>query len=93
MAGRDEIILGYNDRTASIKTNADTVIDCIRRALAERAGRWKLVVGDFIRLFSGLLNSPAATQLARWYIAKADDTPEPAPERVAFLRELEELGG
>ncbi|MBZ9599559.1 esterase/lipase family protein [Streptomyces yangpuensis] len=155
--GRDVIILGYNDRTASIKANADTVIDCIRRTLAERVGRSKLVVGgfsmggmvtryalakmehdpalpdhetalhlsydsphhggwlpvslqafihfatdnfgdapvvgEFIRLFSGLLNSPAAKQMARWHIAKADDTPAPAPERVAFLRELEELGG
>ncbi|MFB7539044.1 esterase/lipase family protein [Streptomyces zaomyceticus] len=156
-AGRDVIILGYNDRTASIKDNADTAIDCVRRALAERVGRSKLVVGgfsmgglvtryalakmeqdpalpdhetalhlsydsphhggwlpvslqgfihfatdhfgedpivgQFIRLFSGLLNSPAAKQMARWYIAKADDTPAPASERVEFLRELDELGG
>ncbi|MFE7549924.1 esterase/lipase family protein [Streptomyces gardneri] len=156
-AGRDVIILGYHDRTASIKDNADTAIDCIRRTLAERVGRSKLVVGGFsmgglvtryalakmeqdpslpdhetalhlsydsphhgswlpvslqafvhfaadnwsedpvvgesLRLFSGLLNSPAAKQMARWYIAKADDTPAPAPERVALLRELEELGG
>ncbi|MFF8838659.1 esterase/lipase family protein [Streptomyces sp. NPDC015130] len=155
--GRDVIILGYNDRTAPIKDNAETAIDCIRRALAERVGRAKLVVGGFsmgglvtryalakmeqdpslpdhetavhlsydsphqgawlpvslqafvhfaadnfsddpvvgdsLRLFSGLLNSPAAKQMARWYIAKADDTPAPAAERVAFLRELEELGG
>lgn len=46
-AGRDVIILGYNDRTASITDNADTVIDCIRRALNERVGRSKLVVGGF----------------------------------------------
>ncbi|MFE7584536.1 lipase family alpha/beta hydrolase [Streptomyces gardneri] len=155
-AGRDVIILGYNDRTAPIKENADTAIDCIRRALAERVGQAKLVVGGFsmgglvtryaltrmeqdptlpdhetgihlsydsphhgawlpvslqafvhfaadhwseeplvgesLRLFSGLLNSPAAKQMARWYIAKADDTPAAAPERVAFLKELEELG-
>ncbi|MFD8757261.1 esterase/lipase family protein [Kitasatospora sp. NPDC059577] len=155
--GRDVIILGYDDRTASIKDNADTVVDCIRRTIRERVGRSKLVVGGFsmggmvtryalarmeqdptlpdhetslhlsydsphhgswlpvslqafihfatdnwsddpvvgdsLRLFSGLLNSPAAKQMARWYIAKADDTPAPAPERVAFLRELDELGG
>ncbi|MFE7379055.1 esterase/lipase family protein [Streptomyces zhihengii] len=155
--GRDVIILGYHDRTAPIGDNAGTAVDCIRRALAERVGRSKLVVGgfsmgglvtryalarmeqdpalpdhetalhlsydsphrggwlpvslqafihfatdnfgdepvvgDFIRLFSGLLNSPAAKQMARWYIAKADDTPAAAPERVAFLRELDELGG
>ncbi|MEU7075895.1 hypothetical protein AB0B30_37775 [Streptomyces narbonensis] len=156
-AGRDVIILGYNDRTAPIEDNAGTAIDCIRRALAERVGRAKLVVGGFsmgglvtryalakmeqdpslpdhetalylsydsphhgawlpvslqafihfatdnwgedpivggsLRLFSGLVNSPAAKQMARWYIAKADDTPAPAPERAAFLRELEALGG
>ncbi|WP_354637356.1 esterase/lipase family protein [Kitasatospora camelliae] len=155
--GRDVIILGYEDRTASIKDNADTAIDCIRRALSERVGRSKLVVGGFsmgglitryalakmeqdpalpdheaslhlsydsphhggwlpvslqafihfatdqwsedpivgesLRLFSGLLNSPAAKQMARWHIAKVDDTPAPAPERVTFLRELDELGG
>ncbi|TDC74032.1 esterase/lipase family protein [Streptomyces hainanensis] len=155
--GRDVIILGYTDRTASIKDNADTAIDCVRRALAERVGHAKLVVGGFsmggvvtryalakmeqdpglpdhetslhlsydsphhggwlpvslqafihfatdnwsedpvvgdsLRLFSGLLNSPAAKELARWYLAKVDDTPAPAPERVAFLRELDELGG
>ncbi|MFB6836720.1 esterase/lipase family protein [Streptomyces sp. NPDC056361] len=155
--GRDVIILGYNDRTASIKDNADTAIDCIRRALGERVGRSKLVVGGFsmggmvtryalakmeqdpalpdhetslhlsydsphhggwlpvslqafihfatdnwsedpvvgesLRQFSALLNSPAAKQMARWYIAKTDDTPAPAPERVQFLRELDELGG
>ncbi|MFD6874421.1 MULTISPECIES: esterase/lipase family protein [unclassified Streptomyces] len=45
--GRDVIILGYHDRAASITANADTVIDCIRRALAERVGRSKLVVGGF----------------------------------------------
>ncbi|MGW6604153.1 esterase/lipase family protein [Streptomyces sp. NPDC055036] len=46
-AGRDVIILGYADRTASITANADTAIDCVRRALAERVGRTKLVVGGF----------------------------------------------
>ncbi|MER5966373.1 hypothetical protein [Streptomyces sp. NPDC002057] len=34
--GRDVVILGYDDRAASITANADTAIDCIRRALAER---------------------------------------------------------
>ncbi|MYU25180.1 alpha/beta hydrolase [Streptomyces sp. SID8352] len=155
--GRDVIILGYDDRTASIRDNVDTAIDCVRRALAERVGRSRLVVGGFsmgglitryalarmeqdpalpdhetslhlsydsphqggwlpvsfqafihfaadnwsedpvvgdsLRLFSGLLNSPAAKQMARWYIAKPDDTPAPAPEREQFLRELDELGG
>ncbi|MER7827013.1 hypothetical protein ABTX85_31140 [Streptomyces sp. NPDC096097] len=154
--GRDVIILGYSDRTASITENADTVIDCIRRALGERMGREKLVVGGFsmgglvtryalakmeqdfsipdhetslyfsydtphrgawlpvslqafthfaadnwaetpvvgdhLRQFSALLNSPAARQMARWHIEKAGGTAKEAPERVEFLRELEKLG-
>ncbi|MFD0431601.1 esterase/lipase family protein [Streptomyces zhihengii] len=45
--GRDVIILGYHDRTAPIGDNAGTAVDCIRRALAERVGRSKLVVGGF----------------------------------------------
>ncbi|MFD7915902.1 esterase/lipase family protein [Streptomyces sp. NPDC059752] len=156
-AGRDVIILGYDDRTASITANADTAIDCIRRATAERVGRAKLAVGGFsmggmvtryalakmeqdpalpdhetslyfsydsphhggwfpialqafthfatdkwgdadgigpvLRQFSGLLNSPAAKQMARWHIGKATETPKQAPERVEFLKELDELGG
>ncbi|MFD7631269.1 esterase/lipase family protein [Streptomyces sp. NPDC059851] len=155
--GRDVIILGYNDRTASITANADTAIDCIRRATAERVGTAKLTVGGFsmgglvtryalakmeqdptlpdhetslyfsydsphqgawfpialqafthfatdkwgdapgvgpvLRQFSGLLNSPAARQMARWHIEKVGDTPVQAPERVAFLRALDEVGG
>ncbi|MFF4387406.1 esterase/lipase family protein [Streptomyces sp. NPDC001552] len=156
-AGRDVIILGYDDRTASITANAETAIDCIRRATAERVGRAKLAVGGFsmggmvtryalakmeqdpalpdhetslyfsydsphhgawfpialqafthfatdkwgdadgigpvLRQFSGLLNSPAAKQMARWHIGKATETPKQAPERVEFLKELDELGG
>ncbi|MFD3762582.1 esterase/lipase family protein [Streptomyces sp. NPDC058622] len=156
-AGRDVIILGYTDRTASITSNADTAIECIRRAGAERVGQAKLVVGGFsmgglvtryalarmeqdpnlsdhetglyisydtphqgawfpiaiqafthfatdnwgetpgigpvLRQFSALLNSPAAKQMARWHIEKADATPEQASERTAFLRALDEVGG
>ncbi|MEU0835287.1 hypothetical protein [Streptomyces sp. NPDC005969] len=155
--GRDVIILGYHDRTASITDNADTAIDCIRRTIAERVGRAKLAVGGFsmggmvtryalakmehdpalpdhetsiylsydsphqggwfpialqafthfatdkwgevpgvgpvLRQFSGLLNSPAAKQMARWHIAKVGDTPRQAPERTTFLRALDEVGG
>ncbi|KPM56743.1 hypothetical protein ACG83_02400 [Frankia sp. R43] len=155
--GRDVIILGYEDRTASITANADTAIDSIRRAIAERVGQARLTVGGFsmgglvtryalakmeqdpglpdhetavhlsydsphhggwlpvslqafthfaadnwgdnpqlgpiLRQLSGLLNSPAARQMARWHIAKVGDAPGQAPERVAFLKELDELGG
>ncbi|MER8042146.1 hypothetical protein [Streptomyces sp. NPDC094032] len=45
--GRDVIILGYDNRTASITENAETVIDCIQRAKAERIGQAPLVVGGF----------------------------------------------
>ncbi|MGW1769446.1 esterase/lipase family protein [Streptomyces sp. NPDC002073] len=154
-AGRDVIILGYTDRTASITDNADTAIECIRRATAERVGRAKLAVGGFsmgglitryalakmendstdhetslyfsydtphqgawfpiaiqafthfatdnwgetpgigpvLRQFSGLLNSTAAKQMARWHIGKADATPEQASERTAFLKALDQVGG
>ncbi|MFJ9703839.1 esterase/lipase family protein [Streptomyces sp. NPDC101234] len=156
-SGRDVIILGYDDRTASITDNADTAIECIRRALSERVGRAKLAVGGFsmggmvtryalarmeqdpacpdhetalyfsydsphqggwlpialqafthyatdkwgdapgigpvLRQFSGLLNSPAAKQMARWHIEKVGDTPAQAPERTAFLKELDKVGG
>ncbi|MER5967512.1 hypothetical protein [Streptomyces sp. NPDC002057] len=156
-AGRDVVILGYDDRAASITANADTAIDCIRRALAERVGRSKLVVGGFsmgglitryalakmeqdpalpdhetalylsydtphqgawlpvslqafthfaadnwgevplvgekLRQFSALLNSPAARQMARWHLEKASGTVKEDPERAEFLQKLDELGG
>ncbi|WP_411107733.1 esterase/lipase family protein [Streptomyces sp. cmx-4-9] len=155
--GRDVIILGYDNRAASITANADIVIDCIRRTLAERVGRSKLVVGGFsmgglvtryalakmeqdpalpdhetslylsydtphqgawlpvslqafthfaadnwgevplvgekLRQFSALLNSPAARQMARWHLEKASGTVKEDRERIEFLRALEELGG
>ncbi|MCX4985850.1 hypothetical protein [Streptomyces sp. NBC_00572] len=50
-------------------------------------------IGPVLRQFSGLLNSPAAKQMARWHIEKADATPEQASERTAFLRALDEVGG
>jgi hypothetical protein len=44
-AGRDVIVLGYDSRNASIRTNADAAIECILRATAERSGSEPLVVG------------------------------------------------
>ncbi|MFF7775043.1 esterase/lipase family protein [Streptomyces tanashiensis] len=154
--GRDVIILGYGDRTASIVDNAETAIECVRRTIAERVGQARLTVGGFsmggivtryalakmehdsslpdhetstyfsydsphhggwfpvalqafthfateqwgdtdgvgpvLQQLSGLLNSPAAKQMARWHIAKPGDTPKPAPERAEFLQKLDELG-
>ncbi|MFD8950476.1 esterase/lipase family protein [Streptomyces xanthophaeus] len=156
-AGRDVIILGYHDRTASITANAETAIECISRAVRERVGDRKLAVGGFsmgglitryalarmekdpnlpdhetatylsydtphhgawfpvslqafthyatdkwgdhpalgpvLRQLSGLLNSTAAKEMARWHIGKVDAEPEQAPERLTFLRKLDELGG
>jgi len=46
-AGKDLIILGYADRTASILDNAKIARACIRRAIAERDGDEPLVVGGF----------------------------------------------
>ncbi|MFG2525926.1 esterase/lipase family protein [Streptomyces sp. NPDC048527] len=155
--GRDVVILGYHDRTASITDNADTAVECIQRAISQRAGREKLTVGGFsmgglttryalakmahdpklpdhetstyisydtphhgawfpvslqafthfatdswgdaplvgpaLRQLSGLLNSPAARQMARWHIEKVGDEPGQAPERAEFVRKLAEVGG
>ncbi|MFE1289747.1 hypothetical protein [Streptomyces sp. NPDC058751] len=49
--------------------------------------------GPLLRQFSGLLNSPAAKQMARRHIEKVGSTPQQAPERTAFLRALDEVGG
>lgn len=153
-AGRDVVILGYDDRTASITENAEAAIYCINRTAAERQGNEQLVVGGFsmgglitryalakmekentahetalyfsydtphqgawfpialqafthfakdnfgnnpdvgpdLRRFSELLNSTAAKEMARWHIAKADATPQQAPERTAFLKALNDVG-
>lgn len=45
--GYDPIILGYDDRTASILVNAEVAIACIHKAISERAGDAPLVVGGF----------------------------------------------
>ncbi|MFC5665702.1 esterase/lipase family protein [Kitasatospora misakiensis] len=74
--GHDVIILGYEDRTASITANADTAIECIRRALNERAGRAKLVVGGFS--MGGLIT--------RYALAKMEQDPElPDHETAVYL--------
>jgi len=43
--GRDVIVLGYDSRCASILSNAEVAIKCIRRAIDERTGDTPLVVG------------------------------------------------
>jgi hypothetical protein len=46
-AGKDVIILGYNDRTDSIIENAKIARACINRVIDERDGDTPLVVGGF----------------------------------------------
>lgn len=45
-----------------------------------------------LRQLSGLLNSPAAKEMARWHIGKVDAEPKQASERLAFLRKLDDIG-
>ncbi|MEU8572572.1 esterase/lipase family protein [Streptomyces asoensis] len=45
--GRDVILLGFDERSASILTNAETATAAIMRASAEQLGDARLVVGGF----------------------------------------------
>ncbi|MFE7930777.1 esterase/lipase family protein [Streptomyces sp. NPDC057456] len=45
--GFDVILLGFNERSASILDNADVAIECIRRTVADREGDARLTVGGF----------------------------------------------
>ncbi|MFE4616010.1 esterase/lipase family protein [Streptomyces sp. NPDC056747] len=45
--GFDVILLGFDDRSASILDNADVAIECIRRTNADREGDTMLTVGGF----------------------------------------------
>lgn len=45
--GRDVIIVGFEERSASILDNAETVIAAILRTLAEQVGDTRLAVGGF----------------------------------------------
>lgn len=45
--GRDVILLGFEERSASILANAETVVAAVMRASAEQMGDARLVVGGF----------------------------------------------
>lgn len=45
--GFDVILLGFDERSASILDNANVAIECIRRAIADREGPAMLTVGGF----------------------------------------------
>ncbi|MFJ8441368.1 esterase/lipase family protein [Kitasatospora griseola] len=141
---RDVILIGFDERSASITVNADTVIAAIHRTLAQRIGNARLTVGGFsmgglvtryalaklenderidhetglylsfdsphrgasvpvgIQAFAHLIpfpnkfakqmNSPAARQLLWQHYDPATKEIGVAPERTAFLAELERVG-
>lgn len=45
--GHDLILLGYDERNASILTNAEIATQCVMRAIAERKGTAPLLTGGF----------------------------------------------
>jgi hypothetical protein len=47
--GRDLVVVGYGDGKANLDTNANVVIECVRRTLAERLGSAPLTVGGIGR--------------------------------------------
>jgi pimeloyl-ACP methyl ester carboxylesterase len=59
--GRDLVILGFDDCTASILDNAQTAIECIMRTIAERLGSDPLTVGGFS--MGGLITRYALAKL------------------------------
>ncbi|MET0237156.1 MAG: hypothetical protein ABW224_21075 [Kibdelosporangium sp.] len=61
--GRDLIILGYTERSASILTNAETATAAIRQSIAERQGSAGLVVGGFS--MGGLVTRYALARMER----------------------------
>ncbi|MEE1751407.1 esterase/lipase family protein [Streptomyces sp. SP18CS02] len=46
-AGFDLILLGFEERSASIYDNAEVAIECIKKTIDEREGQAKLAVGGF----------------------------------------------
>ncbi|MFD9429841.1 esterase/lipase family protein [Streptomyces sp. NPDC060002] len=154
--GFDVILLGFNERSASILDNADVAIECIRRTVADREGDARLTVGGFsmggmvtryalakmetqeedhetstylsydtphcgawlplgvqafahfvkkhwgetnplLRLYSDLVNSPAARQMLRWHIESGTEvTLDVAAgqdrKRTDFLEALHRVG-
>ncbi|GAA2635845.1 hypothetical protein GCM10010425_42250 [Streptomyces spororaveus] len=46
-AGFDLVLLGFDERSASITVNADVAIQCIEKTIADREGEARLTVGGF----------------------------------------------
>ncbi|WP_042371376.1 esterase/lipase family protein [Streptacidiphilus neutrinimicus] len=141
--GRDVILLGFDERSASILDNAQAAMAAVQRTLAEQLGGAPLTVGGFsmggiitryaladlerqrmdhrTRLyfsydsphrggvvpiglqafshfiplandFARQMNSPAARQMLWRHYDPSNGGIGVAPERVAFLKKLEEIG-
>ncbi|MFI6958018.1 esterase/lipase family protein [Nocardia sp. NPDC050408] len=74
--GRDVIVLGYDNRAASIPDNANTAIECIQTAIRRRAGKAKLAVGGF----------SMGGMVTRYALAKMQHDPDlPDPETSMYL--------
>ncbi|MFD4922276.1 esterase/lipase family protein [Streptomyces goshikiensis] len=61
--GFDVVLLGFNDRSASILDNAEVAIECIRRTVADREGQAPLTVGGFS--MGGLITRYALAKMER----------------------------
>ncbi|MER5896873.1 hypothetical protein [Streptomyces sp. NPDC001876] len=61
--GFDVVLLGFDERSASILDNADVAIECIRRTIADREGDAKLTVGGFS--MGGLVTRYALAKMER----------------------------
>ncbi len=64
--GRDAVVFGYGERSASILENADFVIQAIMRLISERRGNAPLVVGGFS--MGGLVTRYALAKMETQYI-------------------------
>ncbi|MER0430016.1 esterase/lipase family protein [Streptomyces microflavus] len=62
-AGFDVVLLGFEDRTASVLDNAGVAIECIRRTIADREGEHPLTVGGFS--MGGLVTRYALARMER----------------------------
>ncbi|MFC8829869.1 esterase/lipase family protein [Streptomyces sp. NPDC057137] len=62
-AGFDVVLLGFEERSASILDNAGAATECIRRAIADREGSAPLTVGGFS--MGGLVTRYALAKMER----------------------------
>ena len=70
--GHDLILLGYQERSASILQNAEIATQCIMRAIAERVGGTPMLVGGFS--MGGLVTRYALAKMEQQAIDHQTDT-------------------